>query len=299
LGGPTIWEVHEYVDGTPALAFMAGAGGHAAADEFGTTFYVEQESGWRDGAAMLDNSAPRLMADGAWTGPQYKQPFLVQLDGIWIAPTQEAMFASIRKSRNALGRQYRTGRLLAQDSDGKRLFADVVRGGNVLMTPSTSLVGTWSMSFKVDNPVYYSEEIRTSTVRVIGANPVGMGFPVGYPMAFQTSDIPEGGQVIYNGGDVPVPFVASIRGPLGGFVLIDGETGRTLTASVGLNSSQSVVLDTASKTFKMGSVNLRHLLSGQWFQIAPGRAGVVFRPLSAASANTACTIAYHAEAWGG
>lgn len=298
MGEPTFWEVHEYVEGSPALAFTAGAGGHAGADEYGTVFYVNGETGWRDSAGMYETSSDRLMADGAWTGPQYKQAFTIGLSGYYVGSSQQGVQASMRRARNVLGRQWRTGRLLADES-GHRLYADVTRGGPTLFSPSSPLVGNWSMSFKVDNPVYLSEQTYSTNVRTVTGVDTGMGFPVGYPMAFQTSSEPPGSQTVVNGGDVVAPFVATIRGPLSGFTLTDQATGRVMKSTLTIPSGQVATLDTGRKTFRLGAANVRNTLSGQWFGISPGSAGVVFTPLASSNANTQCTITAPAEAWGG
>ena len=296
MAGPTYWEVHEYNStGAPVLAFVAGAGGHAAADAHGTTWYVEQEEGWRDGKAMRDTSTERLLGDGEWTGGQWKQSHLVTLSGIWVSPDQEAMFASIRDARNTLGRARRTGRLLAQDSDGRRLFTDVTRGGQTIMQPSSTCTGEWSMSFRVDSGVYLSEDVSSVILSGGGTAATGRAYTGAFPYAYQTGLSAGGGQ-IFNGGDVPVPFTATIDGPVNEWALLDAATGRVLRSSESIPAGSVGVLDTANRTYYVDGQNRRWALSGSWFSIPPGQQQITFQA-GGATAATECTIAYHAEAW--
>ena len=297
MGAPTFWEVHEYHNGSPVLAFTAGAGGHAAADAHGTSWYVESESGWRDGAAMRDTSAARLAADGAWTGPQYKEPFLVHLSGFYVGASQEATRRSIRDARNTLGRQWRSGRLLA-DEEGHRLFADVMRGGQVIVTPSSPIVGTWSMAFRVDDPVYASELVAVSTVRPANAARVGRGYTDAYASAYQTGITGANDGALVNGGDAPGHFTARITGPASGFSLMDSATGRTLVCGTSVPAGTEGVLDTRSRTFLLNGVNARWAISGQWFMVSPGESRFTFTPTGGNNATKA-EIHYHAETWEG
>lgn len=295
----TIWEVHEYVDQAPVLAFSAGAGVHPAPDAHGTAFYVERESGWRDGAAMRDTGTPRLLGDGDWQGPQYKEPFLVTLEGYYVAASPEGAIASIRDARNTLGRKYRTGRLLADDPDSRRLYADVVRGGPTLVSPSSPLVGSWSMSFKVNTPKYYSEALGQAVVGRGGAAPTsGRAYTDGYRSAYQSGlAVPDGG-AIRNGGDAAAHFVATFVGPLSSWSLTDGSSGRTLQSDLPIPARSSAVLDTSTKTYLLNGQNVRWGLFGEWFMLQPGESSIVFTP-TGDNANTKCTITYPREVWEG
>lgn len=297
MGAPTFWEVHEYRDGSPVLAFTAGAGGHAAADEHGTSWYVESESGWRDGAAMRDTSAARIAADGAWTGPQYKEPFLVHLSGFYVGASQEATRRSIRDARNTLGRRWRSGRLLA-DEEGHRLFADVTRGGQVIVSPTSPIVGAWSMAFRVDDTTYRSESVSTASVQPGDAPTVGRAYTGAFPWAYQSGITDATDGTLLNGGDAPGHFTAYIAGPAAGFTLTDSTTGRTLECGSSIPAGSVGVLDTRTKTFLVDGVNQRWAISGRWFMVSPGASHFTFLPGSGSS-ETQCLVEYHSETWEG
>lgn len=296
MGGPTYWEVHEYRGDSPALAFRAGAGEHPEADAHGTRWYVNREEGWRDGSAIRATTRQYVAADGGWNGSLFRETYTVTLHGTWIAPSQEAMFASLRDARALLSGRYREGRLLAHDSDNRRLYQDVILGGRAIFTPVTPTYGEWSMVFLVSNPLLRSEGTRTARLLDATATATGMGFPFGFPMGFNTTQGVDSSTVVM-GGNAAIPLRARIFGPTSGFKLIDSATGRSMSmAGTTLDTSDVAILDSATRTFLVNGQNRRWAVTGDWLDLSPGVNRFMFLP-GGHGPNTKVEIEYPEEAW--
>ncbi len=290
-GEPTFWTLT-----AGDRQWVGAAGGTPPPDQYGTRWYVESESGFRDGEEPDVEILRKPGADGSWEGPITYPGKLIQLSGWFEAPNQEAMYASMEYLRGYLVREPRRGDLVVGDLNNTRpKMLRVRRGGPLVFSPFNERMGEWSMSLLAPNPT-----IRSPQAKTVFADPPsqagGMAFPLAFPVGFSAlgaSDLVD----CNNLGDKPTSPVVTFRGPCVNPRVTHTGTGRFVQVNIELFDMEELVVDFGAPSVSYVGANRFNALTSdsRFFTLTEGNNRLRFS-CQAPGANARMQVTFY-DTW--
>lgn len=258
-----------------------------ALDEQGVTWIVEKEEGWSSSPPTRPTIEDRQNADGAWSGPGFYGPRVINLSGRAIAPDRLTMLAAkdrIKASINA-----RAPGLLQVDEAHLSRMSMVRLTDRIDINDETAQVFNWGFTLTAPDPRRYAiESVTASTILPTGLT-AGFTFPAGFPLLF--GGLPSGGTTgsvfVTNDGDFDyTPATIVFSGPIASPSVAHVESGRTLTFDLTLAADETLVIDLLRQTVLLnGSANRAYTRAAgsAWFWLQPGSNQLVFAGSPSAS----------------
>ncbi|WNI19690.1 hypothetical protein [Actinacidiphila sp. ITFR-21] len=260
-------------------------------DEEGVHWHCSTISGW-DSPDVKTTVTPREAAHGSWMSPVYLAERVVTLAGKAFAPDRGAMDRAMEHLLAAASLTDTT--LTVWETIPKQLT--VRRSGKVLAERMTDRVLDWSVLLTAPDPRRYGTTLRTASTG-LPSTTGGLVLPAAPPWTLSAATVSgflqadnEGSIVSYPGltitGPVQQPTV-SVRYP-------DG-TVTALAYNGELANGDVLTLATDTHTATVGGASRRRNLSGDWPQIPPGGAQILFG--AAVYSATATLTAAWRPAW--
>ena len=159
-----------------------------------------------------------------------------------------------------------------------------------VLNPYTHAIHTFLIEFTSPDYRLFSQELHnesTSPTNATGGSPL----PTALPMSFASPSGTENLEIT-NAGDTNSPPILRIHGPGESFVIQNTTTGEIMQVDITLASSNDVVeIDIKNKTAYLNTVtNVYGLVTGDWFELAPGMNSIYFNLLSLSASLTSLEV---------
>lgn len=267
--------------------------------EFGWDPYrVGNLTGWDDlPPARLDDN-PRPNAHGSFDAPVWSGPRTVTLEGYCIDPADRSMLLTALTASAAIAGDADPGSLAVTFADRTlTAAARMTRSATTLKNWGVGHFG-WAVEWWCPDPLRYGPAAAGSTPPA--DDPGGLVFPLGSPLDF--GPLATLGRVnLVNPGSAASYPRFTITGPLvGGFELVEVNSGRRIRLERDVPDGSTVVIDA-----RAGSVSYDgqggyegYLTARQWWGIPPaGTADLLFTALGAPNPAALLTVEYAPAYW--
>jgi hypothetical protein len=246
-------------------------------DDDGVEWWVTEEDGWSGPPEIRLELASRPQRDGSFDAPSFRSARVITLGGTAIAPDPD-------------GRERAKDRLAALLADGSRLADLLVRertierrarvrlSGQTKIADQTPYSFAWSVQLTAPDPIRYGADDHVASCGLPQPGH-GLAFPLGWPLTFGE---PSGGSLLLsNIGTVPTWPVWTITGPCDQPIIRNASTGEWLAFGLRLAEGDSLLVDTAARTVRLGAASRRSALlpGSRWFALPPGETTVQFDAL--------------------
>jgi hypothetical protein len=261
-------------------------------------YRVGNLTGWDDlpPARVDDNARPN--AHGSFDAPVWAGPRTVTLEGYCIDPAGRSTLLTALTGSAAIAGDASSGALTVAFAG--RTLAAAARMTRSAMTIKNWGVGNfgWAIEWWCPDPVRYGPGASASTPPA--NDPGGLVFPLGSPLDFGPLAT-LGRLALTNPGSAPSYPRFTVTGPLvGGFELVEVNSGRRIRLERDVPDGSTVVIDA-----KAGSVSFDgsggyegYLTSRQWFAVPPvGAVDVLFTALGAPDPSALLTVEYAPAFW--
>jgi len=248
-----------------------------AVDEQGVEWWVTRTEGWAGSPPIRLTLSARPERDGAFDAPSYRDPRVITVEGLAVAPDRTAQ-------------ELAKDRLAAVLNDGSTLSPLTVtephltRLAMVRLTAESKIQDRrgnafeFSVQMTAPDPLRYSAELH-STSCPLPVSGGGLTFPLVFPLDFGSGG--SGGRAnLVNAGTVATWPVWRILGPCVSPAIVNTRTGEELAFDLVLHDDEVLVVDTDARTVLLhGTASRRSFLlpGSKWFPLRPGTTQVVFR----------------------
>ena len=243
------------------------------------TVAVGQSSGWDDAEYItpIDEVGGR---DGGLSGPSSIGPKIINVSGVLVAPTAQALRQNIQRMRRILGPQSLTGprQPLAWeqfDFGWQQRLALVCRPTGRFSAPTVAghteggVAASISFALVAANPVWKYLAGVAESAQVGLLNPGLLGgrtYDKTFDYTYGASTNPGGEMVVVNQGDLDAFPVFSVTGPAAIPVIQNATTGQEFTINYTVAAGETVTVDARTGAVTPGQVRL----IGRPFSLAPG-----------------------------
>lgn len=218
--------------------------------------------GWWDAAASSGQATQKVNAHGAFLGPAFYGPRVVQaearIDG--FSPGDSMSLA--RRILTELDVSSLTS-LSVEDEEGTLTAAVRQEGDPILIRTGNRVIV--SLSMLAPDPRRYGPVQQASTGLPVSTG--GFMLPITLPVSTGGSTV-SGAVDVFNDGDTDSDPAFTVTGPLPGFTITDQE-GRQLSYAEALPAARSVIIDTGKRTALLDGVATR-VVTGTWPVVRPG-----------------------------
>lgn len=249
-----------------------------------------------DSAPYRETKRDHEGVDGGFLDAEFETGRDISLEGMVYGGTQpleqffDKLKANFAPSRDPLPLYF-----LTETGDARMIF--VKPQGVRYDWDSSRRLGMSPVKFAMyaEDPRMYSQTLNTVTIGLNNAASSGFGFNFGFPLSFGGVVAGIDGKYCSNIGNRPTPAVITITGPADTPVIINDDTGDTLTFAISLSVGETLEINLVNHTVRLnGTTNRRNSLQvPNWFLLNPGNTFIRFR---AASGSGSATIAFR-SAW--
>lgn len=121
------------------------------------------------------------------------------------------------------------------------------------------------------DPIIYGITQNTGVGDLDTGAPPGFGFPFGFPFTFGTATAAQGDFTVFNYGNRPVPFVATVNGTAANPGLRHDVLEKTVQLDLTVGSSSTLSLDFGKRTAELDGQNVAGKVTKEgWFLLEPG-----------------------------
>lgn len=240
-------------------------------DPFGTVTYIQDITGWDDGAGSTGTVTQRAAEDGGWTDPAHLTPRVIELK-LKLAGTS---FVNVSRSISRISAGIPLSKLgtLAVNDHGDVLQAQVRQSADPLSSRKGA-AASLSISLIAPDPRRFSPAVITASTGLPHTTG-GLSLPISFPLSIGATVV-SGVLSVTNAGTYRTPPVFTITGPCpAGATITLRETGATLRFAEAIPAGRQLVIDTAHQTAVLDGVAPR-TVTGMWFQYPPGVSSVAF-----------------------
>jgi hypothetical protein len=243
--------------------------------ETGVDFICEDLTGWADLPASNAPVLNRTFDHGAWSGPGWYGPRVLELHGALAAPDRASLQAALHKVRGEHARALTESSVLSVlELDGEKRLG--VRAGSPILAVHyvSAIAARVTFELVAPWPVKRSADRSGSA----GAHERGIGRRYPRPSAddaFRRYGAPSrtGDLHLINAGNAPVRPTFVFAGPSRNPQVAAVRQGRTLRFLIDLAAQDRLFVDEDTHAVLLNEVgNRRHVLShdSAWFDLLPG-----------------------------
>lgn len=252
--GTPLGAVQVELSGAPTIGEVAPGGQH---------IHLGKLDGWWDAPASSGQVTQKVNDHGAFLGPAYYGPRVVQaearIDG--FSPADSMALA------RSIAKQLQVGALttLSVEDEEGILTADVRQEGDPILVRSGNRV-ILSLSMLAPDPRRYGPTQQLSTGLPVSTG--GFVLPIILPVSTGGSAV-SGAVSVFNDGDLDSNPTFTVMGPLpNGFTITD-QDGHQLTYAEAVPAARVVVIDTGKRTALLDGIATR-VVTGTWPVVRPG-----------------------------
>lgn len=222
--------------------------------------------GWWAGLGIRSAPIDNPMLDGAFDGPSPFSARTVGVTGTVLAPDSSSLTRALDLLAGLLAGPRRSDDLVVTDSAGSR--TSVVRlGGPTMLVRTGPVAATFSLSLFAADPRRYGTTWSTLTLKRFLAGG-GRAYPFHPPRVYGGASGFSGTGLVNNSGNADTWPLITFTGPITNPSLILDD-GRVIAVTITLDSTQSLVIDTAKRTAYLGTSSRRSSINAttRWFEI--------------------------------
>lgn len=276
--GTALGAVQVALPGAPVIGQVASGGQHVKLGKL---------DGWWDSAASTGTTTQKVNDHGAFLGPAFYGPRVVQAEARVDGFGPGDSLAVARQIMSALSLDELV-ELAVTDELGTLHAAVRQEGDPILLRNGNRMIV--SLSMLAPDPRRYGAWQQASTGLPVASG--GFSLPVVLPIVM-TGTGNAGAVVIANEGDIEAPLLLTVAGPCPPFTISD-QQGRQLVFAETLEAGRTLVIDTGARTALLDGVANR-VVTGTWPVLNPGANQFQFSA-SAYDAGALLTISYR-SAW--
>jgi hypothetical protein len=270
------------MSGTPieSPVYTLGTWQANVADEYGAEWVCEAEDGWSCSPPVRATLEDREADDGAWSGPGYYGPRVINLSGKAHAPSRAGMLAAQERLKAAINP--RTLVQLRVDEAHLSRVAMVRLSDQIDIKDVSAHIFSWSLTVVAPDPRKYAAESVTATTTLPTGLTAGRTYSRTYPVVYGGVVPGEGGSVFVTqeGSYDLTPAVIVFTGPVISPRVEHVNSGRNLTFDLTVAYGETLTLDLLTKSALLnGSVNQAAAISpgSAWFMLSQGANELAFR----------------------
>lgn len=273
--GTPLGAVQVALPGAPVIGLVAPGGQHVKLGKL---------EGWWDPAASSGTATQKVNAHGAFLGPAFYAPRVVQAEARIDGFSPGDSMALARQILTAL--EVSSLVTLSVTDEDTTLTADVRQEGDPLLARSGNRVIV-SLSMLAPDPLRYGPWLSGSTnlPRSLG----GFTLPITLPVSTGASTA-SGAVTAFNDGDTDSDPIFTVWGPTPTGATITDENGRQLYIPEAVSAGRQLIIDTRNRTALLDGVANR-VVTGTWPVLRPGINHFRFNA-SAYDAGAQLTVSY-------
>jgi hypothetical protein len=269
--------------------------------------YLTSLVGWEDLPGVRVDDVARLNAHGSFVTPVYSEPRTVQATGFSLSPAgRDALFQQVQAAMTISGAAAPGTLQVTAVSRTLSAAAQLTKYAPTMLVRGFWQAGhfPWVIEWRCPDPRRYSTALVDSCGMVVSGG--GLVFPfftgTGY-LGFGTVPAPQVADFTNTGtaeASILLTVAAGGTALIGGFQIVESQTGHVIVYNDDLPAGSSVTFDSATGLVTLnGQADRRSSVSvAQWTQAAPGAyRAFTFQGLTTSSATATLTASMAPAYW--